>query len=369
MSSEIDKNYPEKIEHQYQLFVAKGQESQRVDQYLTAMIANATRTKVRYAIDTGNVTVNGVAVKASRKVQPGDVIVCTVMKLPPMELIPEDISLDIVFEDDDVLVINKQAGMVVHPGFGNRYGTVVNAVLWHLGERQPRVIAFEDDLSNEIDEITESSDTLLIPKQNDDDVFRSADVRPGIVHRLDMDTSGLMVISKNPHNHAILAQQFADRTVEREYQALVWGVVREDHGTIHANLARSTRDRKLFQVVQKGGKIAITDYHVIQRFDYMTFLRLKLHTGRTHQIRVHCAWRKHPLFGDPQYGGDTIVYGGHNAVFRKKAHMMLQSFKRQALHAKTLGFRHPASGAWMQFDSEIPDDMKKNLIFFQDENP
>jgi 23S rRNA pseudouridine1911/1915/1917 synthase len=348
--------YPDKIEHRYELLVAKGQIAQRLDHYLTQMIANATRTKVQRAINAGNVLVNGaVMYKASRKIQPGDIIVCTVMKPPPMELIPENIPLDIVYEDDDVLVVNKRAGMVVHPGFGNRYGTLVNAVLWHLGEREARVINLEDD------ENEDAENEEVEPQTNEDDVFKSAEIRPGIVHRLDMDTSGLMVISKNPDYHAVLAKQFADRVVEREYRALAWGRVDGDEGMIEGNLARSTRDRKLFQVVQKGGKYALTEYHVVERFTHCTLLRLKLHTGRTHQIRVHCAWRKHTLFGDPQYGGDAILYGGHNVQFRVVAQKLLSDFTRQALHAKTLGFYHPRTRVKMQFDSELPEDMKKIL--------
>ncbi len=352
-------HYPDKIEHRYEFLVAKGQVPQRIDHYLTQMIANATRTKVQRAIDAGHVVVNGAIAKASRKIQPGDIIVCTVMKPPPMELIPEDIPLEIVYEDDVVMVVNKPAGMVVHPGFGNRYGTLVNAVLWHLGEREARLIALESDDEDDSAEGEKEGDDGALASE--DDFFRSAEIRPGIVHRLDMDTSGLMVVSKNADYHAVLAKQFADRVVEREYRALVWGQMMDDHGMIEGNLARSTRDRKLFQVVEKGGKHALTEYHVVERFPYCTLLRLKLHTGRTHQIRVHCAWQKHALFGDPQYGGGAVLYGGHNSVFRTAAQKLLNNFQRQALHAKTLGFFHPRTGVWMQFDSELAEDMK-NLV-------
>ncbi len=375
----LDRNYPDRIEHTYTFTIAHGQTPQRVDAYLTEVIPNATRTKVQHAIESGAVLVNGQPTKGSRKVQPHDVIVVRVMKLPPLELIPENIPLDILYEDDTVLVVNKPAGMVTHPGFGNRYGTLVNAVLWHLGAREAlplNTLHSSHDVDNEVDDEVDNEEadnedepedglTTLYEQHNEGALYASDAVRPGIVHRLDKDTSGILVVSKDANAHPRLAEQFAKRTAKREYWALVWGVVQDDAGTIEGDIGRSPRDRKLFAVVNKGGKHAVTDYEVVERFDYCTLLALRLRTGRTHQIRVHCAHRYHPLVGDPQYGGNAVVYGGHNPAFRRRAETCLHILQRQALHARMLGFRHPKSSAWMEFCSPLPDDMERVLALLR----
>jgi 23S rRNA pseudouridine1911/1915/1917 synthase len=361
--NEFDKNYPPYIEHTYTFTITAGQAPERVDAYLTNVIPNATRTKVQDAIAAEAVLLNGQPVKPSRKVQHGDVLTVHVMRPPPMELVPENIPLDILYEDATVLVVNKAAGMVTHPGFGNRYGTLVNAVLWHLGVREALPIdALEDDGEDEGEEDDENDeDKNLMPATDEGRLYASDAVRPGIVHRLDKDTSGVLVISKDPAAHHRLARQFAERTAKREYYALVWGVVQDDAGTIDAPLGRSPRDRKIFAVVQKGGKQAITDYRVLERFEHCTLLALRLRTGRTHQIRVHCAHIKHPLFGDAQYGGGAVVVGGEQPAFKQQAQKLLRIMPRQALHARMLGFIHPASGKWMEFETPLPQDFQTVL--------
>jgi 23S rRNA pseudouridine1911/1915/1917 synthase len=357
-----DKNYPPYIAHTYTFTITAGQAPERVDAYLTNVIPNATRTKVQEAIEAGAVLLNGQTVKPSRKIQPGDVLTVHVMKPPPMELVPEDIPLEILYEDDTVVVVNKAAGMVTHPGFGNRYGTLVNAVLWHLGVREALPLdAIEENDEEESEEDEDNDDEGLMPAHDEGRLYASDAVRPGIVHRLDKDTSGVLVISKDPAAHHRLARQFAERTAKREYYALVWGVVKNDTGTIDAPLGRSPRDRKIFAVVTKGGKQAVTDYQVIERFEHSTLLALRLRTGRTHQIRVHCAYIKHPLFGDEQYGGATVVVGGERPAFKQKAHKLLQLMPRQALHARMLGFTHPRRGEWMEFETPLPQDFQTVL--------
>jgi len=264
------------------------------------------------------------------------------MKPPPIELVPEDIPLDIVYEDNYILVVNKPPGMVTHPGYGNRYGTLVNAVLYHTGSRESVTLEYDDD---------EGTDEGLL--------FSSESVRPGVVHRLDKDTSGLLVISKNPHVHARLADQFANRTVSKEYYALVWGRFREDTGTINGDIGRSSKDRKLFAVVRKGGKHALTEYEVVEEFEYLTLVKIKLHTGRTHQIRVHFSHIKHAVFGDSSYGGDKLLYGANNTKWRALAQKCLDIAGRQLLHAKSLGIKHPESGEDMVFTSDLPEDMSR----------
>lgn len=337
-------NYPDYIETVFEFNITKGQTPERVDVFLARSVANSTRTKVQKAIDQGVVTINGSTVKAGRKIQPGDLVVCKIMKAPPIELIPQDIPLNVVYEDDDLMVINKTAGMCVHPGFGNRSGTLVNALLYKMGVREKVAFDLEDE-----------------EEENEGAIFASDSVRPGIVHRIDKDTSGLLVIGKNPYVLAKLSEQFAAKTTEREYNAIVWGVLKEDFGRINENLGRSPRDRKLFAVLKHGGKTAITDYEVIERFAYATLVKFKLHTGRTHQIRVHSSFMKHPIFGDSSYGGNLVVFGGENKKFKKAAEKALLELNRQALHAKTLGFVHPVSGKHLSFSSELPEDMLKVL--------
>lgn len=349
--SEDKKNYPDYIEKTYEFIIPAGQRPERVDVFLTEAIPNATRSKVQVAIDAGNVTINGKIHKSSRKIQPGDVVQCLVMKPPPMELLPENIPLDIAYEDEFLLVVNKPAGMVTHPGFGNRYGTLVNALLYHFGQRSAIPIeTFDEDETD-----TESDDD-----GENDYIFNSDAIRPGIVHRLDKDTSGLLVIAKNSVIHAALAKQFFEHTTQREYNAIVWGVVKENEGRIESNIGRSPRDRKKFAVVEKDGKHAITDYSVIERHDFFTLIRFKLHTGRTHQIRVHAASLHHPLLGDTTYGGDVIAYGGiRNTTQKSLALRCLEVMNRQALHARTLGFTHPQTGERLEFEAELPADFKQ----------
>src|SRR3989339_2003610 len=339
--------YPEKIETIFEFKIPKGQIPERLDVYLTNSIKNATRTKVQRAIDEGAVFVNGKSAKASRKIQPNDEIICKIMKAPPIDLIPENIPLDVVYEDEYLMVINKPAGIVSHPGFGNPYGTVVNAVLYHLGLREAIKIELDDE--DEIENLDEGI------------IYSSDAIRPGLVHRLDKDTSGLMLISKNPDVHAKLAQQFQDRTVDKFYYALVWGTFKDDNGRIEEDIGRSQRNRKLFAVLKKGGKSAITEYEVLERFEYLTLIKIKLMTGRTHQIRVHFCHNHHPVFGDVSYGGDSIVFGVNNSEFKKIANKCLISVNRQMLHAKELGFIHPESGERLNFTSELPEDFEKVL--------
>lgn len=343
-------NYPDYIEKIYDLTAAPGQTAERLDVYLTNAIQYATRNKVQKAIEDGNVTINGKTAKASRKIQPNDHIICKIMKPPPIELIPEDIPLDIVFEDDYLMVINKPAGMCTHPGFGNRYGTLVNAVLYHMGMRES--ITVETDEEDE--------------ELNEAQIYSSDEIRPGIVHRLDKDTSGLIVIAKEPRIHSMLQLQFHDRTISRQYVALAWGIIDEDAGTIEADIGRSTRDRKLFAVVKKDGKHAVTDFNVLQRFSVATLVQLKLRTGRTHQIRVHLSHNNHPIIGDNAYGGDSIVYGGSMPHLRKIAVRCLKTANRQLLHAKILSFVHPMTNERLNFETNLPPDIQKCIEILGD---
>ena len=243
-----------------------------------------------------------------------------------LEIIPEDIPLDIVYEDDDVIVVNKRAGMVVHPGFGNYTGTLVNALTWHLRD---------------------------LP------LFRDGDMRAGLVHRIDKNTSGLLVVAKSEGSHACLAKQFFDHTIERRYIALVWGNMEADEGTVTGNIARSVKDRLKMAVYDDPaiGKHAVTHYRVLKRFGYVTLIECRLETGRTHQIRVHMEHIGHPLFNDERYGGDVILRGTTFAKYKQFIDNCFDMLPRQALHAKTLGFVHPRTRELMRFDSELPDDM------------
>ncbi len=347
---EIEKEqYPDYIEKVIDLLVSKGQEPLRLDVYITNAIANATRNKVQQAIDTEQVTVNGTMRKGSYKIKPGDTIRCIFMRPPPLELLPENIPLEIVFEDDYLLVINKPSGLVVHPGFGNRYGTLVNAVLWHIGYREAIPLS---DIEEDTEEEDLPEDAFIQAIMAKDDALR-----PGIVHRLDKDTSGLMVISKKAEITPELSKQFADRTVQREYMALAWGIVKEDHAIIENNLAPSPRNRKVYAITKQGGKYAKTEYWTRSRGRYASLLQIKLHTGRTHQIRVHFSSIHHPLIGDMSYGGDTLP---HQVKFgnesKHSAMQCLDIMKHQALHARMLGFVHPITGKELLFIQGPPQD-------------
>ncbi len=344
--------YPEPIEYKYEFEAPKGLKAVRLDVYLTKTVEKATRNKVKTAIDEGRVLVNGKITKASYKLRPFDKIECTIMKAPPLELIPQEIPLDIVYEDDYLLVINKQFGLCVHPGVGNRYGTLVNGLLHYFGIKENIKIEIDDEDEDYSD-------------YQENQIFGSEQIRPGIVHRIDKNTSGLLVIAKNNDVLFRLSKQFAERTTEREYNAIVWGIMKEDEGTIEGNIGRSTLDRKKFAVLQKGGKEAITNYKIIERFNFATLVKYKLHTGRTHQIRVHSSYIKHPLIGDEMYGGDKILFGGNLPQFKSLAVRTLKIAQRQMLHAKTLGFYHPVTGKFLHFDSELPSDMKELIDIYE----
>lgn len=328
-------NYPEddfreESLHEHFSFTAdKGQEPLRVDKYLMNRIENATRNKIQNAAKEGSIFVNDTVVKSNYKVKGGDVV-RVLFGHPPHEnlLVPEDLPLEVVYEDDTVIVINKAAGMVVHPGHGNYSGTLINALLFHF-----------DNLPN------------------------NADERPGLVHRIDKDTSGLLVIAKTEHALTHLSKQFFDKSSERKYLALVWGNPKEDEGTVEGHIGRHPKNRLQMMVFPEGdaGKPAVTHYKVVERFGYVTLLECQLETGRTHQIRAHMKHIGHTLFNDERYGGNAILKGTHFSKYKQFVENCFKLIPRQALHAKTLGFEHPKTGKWMQFDSEIPQDLVKTL--------
>ncbi|MBL8004614.1 MAG: RluA family pseudouridine synthase [Candidatus Kapabacteria bacterium] len=370
MSEERDQ-YPGYIEKEFTFLIPKGQGAERIDLFLSRNIENATRTKIHKSIEAGRVLVNGKVAKSSKKIQPNDLIKCTIMKAPPLELLPENIPLDIAFEDSEMIVVNKPAGMVTHPGVGNRYGTLVNAILYHLGHRESipikATIDDEDEDENEVenDDETDSS-TFLEP--NDDKLLASELIRPGIVHRLDKDTSGLMVVSKNPVAHNFLANQFKERTSTREYLALVWGKVQDDSGTIEGNIDRSPRDRKKFAISKKGGKYARTDFEVVERFTIATLLKVRLKTGRTHQIRVHFSENNHPLVSDVLYGGEMYIHRGYlDSKTKSTANKVTELIKRHALHARLLGVTHPITKEFIEWETEPPLDFQQTLDFLRKE--
>ncbi|WP_196891683.1 RluA family pseudouridine synthase [Aureivirga marina] len=323
---EIDND--ELYEH-YRFEAAEGQDPLRVDKYLMNFIENATRNKIQQAAKAGNVLVNDVPVKSNYKVKPHDVV-RVVLSHPPHEnlLVAEDIPVNIVYEDDSLLVVNKPAGMVVHPGHGNYSGTLVNGLIHHI-ENLP----------------TNSNE------------------RPGLVHRIDKDTSGLLVVAKTEFAMAHLAKQFFDKTTERVYYALVWGNIEEDSGTIEGHIGRSLKNRLQMSVFPDGefGKPAITHYKVIERLTYVTLVECRLETGRTHQIRAHFKYIGHTLFNDERYGGDAILKGTTFTKYKQFVENCFKILPRQALHAKTLGFIHPETGEKMQFNSEIPEDIQACL--------
>lgn len=314
----------ELYEH-YRFEAGKGQAPLRVDKFLMNLVENATRNKIQQAATAGNIYVNDIPVKSNHKVKANDVV-RVLLSHPPFEhlLVPENIPLDIVYEDDQLLVINKPAGMVVHPGHGNYSGTLVNALAYH----------FEN-----------------LPVNSSE--------RPGLVHRIDKDTSGLLVVAKTELAMAYLTKQFAEKTSEREYIALVWGNIDEDEGTIEGNIARHLKDRMQMAVFPDGdqGKPAITHFKVLERLGYVTLVSCKLETGRTHQIRVHMKYIGHTLFNDARYGGDIILKGTTFTKYKQFVDNCFKILPRQALHAKTLGFEHPVTKEFMRFDTELPEDM------------
>ena len=313
-------------EKKIRITITEGKEKERIDVFLQSSIEHSTRSKVQKLIKAGYVLVNGKETKANYKVVPGDVIDVTIPISPrPENNEPEDIPLDIIYEDEYLIVVNKPAGMVVHPAFGNYTGTLVNAILHHTKK-----------LSN----VNEPG-------------------RPGIVHRIDKETSGLLLIAKDDWTHAQLAKQFARHTTEREYWAICWGLFKEPKGEIISNITRSKKDRKVFTTSDSEGKTAHTNYEVLQEFEFASLLKLNLKTGRTHQIRVHLSSINHPIFGDPTYGGRKIVYGSALPKMKNRVDNLLKIMTRQALHAKTLGFVHPHTKEKVLFDSELPEDFKE----------
>ena len=322
MSSE---NSNDLFEH-YDFKASSGQAPLRVDKFLMNFIENASRNKIQKAAENGNILVNDIAVKSSHKVKAGD-RVSVVYSYPKQtnELIPQDIPINIHYEDDDLLIVNKEAGMVVHPGFGNYDGTLVNALAFHF-----------ENLPN-----------------------KSTENRPGLVHRIDKNTSGILVIAKNDNTMLKLSKKFEERDLNRLYIALVWGDLKNESDTITGHIGRSLKNRKIMSVFPDGeyGKNAITNYRVVERFGYVTMVECKLETGRTHQIRAHFKHIGHPLFNDPEYGGDAILKG---TTFTKYKQFVQNCFKicpRQALHAKSLEFKHPTTDKLVSFESDLPEDM------------
>ncbi|HIB46673.1 MAG TPA: RluA family pseudouridine synthase [Flavobacteriaceae bacterium] len=311
-------------------FVAdKGQSPLRVDKYLMNKVENATRNKIQKAAKDGNIYVNDTVVKQNYKVKPGDVVT-VLFEHPPYELLltPEDIPIDIVYEDNDVLVVNKEAGMVVHPGHGNYSGTLINALTFHF-----------DNLPN------------------------NSSNRPGLVHRIDKDTSGLLVIAKTEEAMTHLSRQFFNKTTEREYIALVWGDVTDDSGTIEGHIGRHPKNRLQNTVflgddAEERGKAAVTHYKVLERLGYVTLVSCRLETGRTHQIRVHLKHIGHTLFNDERYGGEKILKGTSFSKYKQFVENCFKILPRQALHARTLGFEHPTTGKFLKFEAPIPNDIE-----------
>lgn len=321
MSEDVEALY----EH-YRFEAGKGQSPLRIDKFLMNLIENATRNKIQKAAENGSIFVNDVPVKANYKVKANDVI-RVLMEEPPFEneIIPEDIPLDIVYEDDDLLVVNKPAGLVVHPGHGNYTGTLVNALTYH----------FEN-----------------LPLNSSE--------RPGLVHRIDKDTTGLLVVAKTDWTMSELQKQFAEKTTEREYVAIVWGNVVEEEGTIESFIGRHKVDRMQMASYPddtNGAKYAVTHYKVLERLGYVTVVSCVLETGRTHQIRVHMKSIGHTLFNDERYGGHRILKGTTFTKYKQFVENCFKTLPRQALHAKTLGFRHPVKDEWMRFETPIPQDM------------
>lgn len=318
----------EMFEH-HRIEADQGQTPLRIDKFLMTRLPNASRTKIQEAADSGNILVDDKPVKSNYRVKPGDII-SVVMTYPKrdIEIIPENIPLNIVYEDDQLMVINKPAGMVVHPAYGHYSGTLVNALAWHL---------------------------------KDNPLFQGDDFRPGLVHRIDKDTSGLLVIAKTEEAKTHLALQFFNKTSDRKYMAVCWGNLDEPEGTITGNIGRHTVNRKVMAIFPDGsqGKHAVTHYKVIEKLGYVNVVECVLETGRTHQIRAHFKYIKHPLFNDKEYGGNEILKGTTYTKYKQFINNCFALCPRQALHAKTLGFVHPTTNEYMSFDSEVPEDMRQ----------
>ncbi|MBU2046760.1 MAG: RluA family pseudouridine synthase [Bacteroidetes bacterium] len=325
----LDHEEQDLYEH-YKITVDKGQSLLRIDKFLMHRIENASRNRIQNAIDAENVLVNGKSIKSSYKVKPKDDI-SIVLPHPPRdnEVYPEDLPIEIAYEDDDVILVNKAAGMVVHPGYGNWSGTLVNALVFHFNQ---------------------------LPQ------LPGNDGRPGLVHRIDKDTSGLLLISKNEKAMTYLAKQFYDHSITRQYLALVWGDLAED-GTVSGYIGRSAKDRKVMDVYddEEKGKWSVTHYKVLERFNYVTLVQCELETGRTHQIRAHMQHIGHPLFNDGSYCGDKIRKGTIFAKYKQFVENCFEIIPRQSLHAKTLGFMHPKTKKYVHFETELPDDFAQVL--------
>lgn len=341
--TEEDKKAIEEREHEddhlfdhYTLVATKGQKPLRVDKFLSNLLPFTSRSKIKNASQTGSISVNGKEVKVSYKVKPDDIVKLMLPYPPSPELEAEDIPLDIAFEDEYIILVRKPPGMVCHPSLGHRSGTLVHALLWHFGQLpQPEG---EKEIS-----------------------------RPGLVHRIDRDTSGILVIAKTEYGMAHLSKQFFDRTTDRTYQALVWGDVKEQEGTVVAHIGRSKANRKIFHAYPEGatGKHAITHYKVLERFGVVTLIQCKLETGRTHQIRVHMKYLGHSLFQDKEYGGNKILCGPKTKRYQQFIRNCFDVMPRQALHAKTLAFTHPISEMRMEFDTDLPLDFAAVLEKFR----
>ncbi|HLW10626.1 MAG TPA: RluA family pseudouridine synthase [Fermentimonas sp.] len=324
-----DSNSSDLLFEHYRYVVDKGQNPLRVDKFLSSRIEGTSRNRLQQAAEANSILVNGNPVKSNYKVKPLDVV-SLVLKWPKreLEIIPENIPINIVYEDDDLMVINKSPGMVVHPGHGNYTGTLVNALAYHL---------------------------------NYDNIKDLEDPRLGLVHRIDKDTSGLLLVAKTPQAKTDLSGQFFRKETKRQYIALVWGNVTQDSGTIEGNIGRDPKDRMLMKVFPDGdqGKTAITHYQVIERFGYVTLVECRLDTGRTHQIRVHMKHIGHTLFNDARYGGNEILRGTRYAKYKQFVHNCFTICPRQSLHAKSLGFVHPTTKETIYIESEIPADMQE----------
>ena len=319
---------PQEMFEHFRLEVDPGQAPVRIDKYMSTHLEDTSRNRIQQAFKEGYVRVGETTVKANYIVRPGDIIRFVMpYRRRGLEIIPQDIPLNIVYEDEDVLVVNKPAGMVVHPGHGHYEGTLVNALAHHLG-------------------ISADSEAM--------------DERMGIlVHRIDKDTSGLLAVAKNDEAQLKLARQFFEHSIERRYQAIVWGDLHEESGTVEGYIGRDPSDRLRFKAVadEDHGKRAVTHWQVLERFGFVTLVECKLETGRTHQIRVHMSQLGHPIFNDERYGGSEIRKGTIYAKYKQFIHNCFEICPRQALHAKTLGFVHPRTGEWLQFDSTLPEDM------------
>jgi 23S rRNA pseudouridine1911/1915/1917 synthase len=335
MAEEELTDQQELFEH-HRFRVDPGQSLLRIDKYIFTRLENISRTRIQNAANAGNILVNNDQVKPNYRVKPDDVIQI-VLPNPPreIELIPENIPINIVYEDNDVVVVNKEPGMVVHPAYGNYTGTLVNALMWHF---------------------------------KDMPLFQSGELRPGLVHRIDKNTSGILVIAKNELALNRLSRQFFERTTSRKYIALVWGVPDPPEGIIKGHVGRNIRDRKIMQVFPDGnrGKPAVTHYKVLENLGYISVVECRLETGRTHQIRVHFSFIKHPLFNDDEYGGDHVLKGTTFTRYHQFVKNCFKTLPRQALHAKSLAFDHPVTGDRLSFDSELPYDMRQVIDKWRD---